>query len=205
MKVLNTLMINDIISNSLKHSISYADYRDLVSQLVEENSTTGNNKTEDLANYTMLNDRRMKRWDKTVKVSEEMREKIENFNRKITWLVITESWCGDAAHIMPVINKVAELNENIDFKVVLRDENDALMNQFLTNGGKAIPKLIMIDNNTNGVVDTFGPRPTVATNMVNDYKEKHGALTPEFKEDLQRWYNKDKGQSAIEDLVNLLS
>ncbi|WP_299120569.1 thioredoxin family protein [uncultured Winogradskyella sp.] len=205
MEVLDTLMINNIISNGLKHSITYADYRNLVSQLVEENSTTGNQKTEDLANYTILNDRRMKRWDKTVKVSEDIKTKIENFNRKVTWLVITESWCGDAAHIMPVINKVAELNENIDFKVVLRDENDELMNQFLTNGGKSIPKLIMIDDITNQVIDTFGPRPTVATNMVNSYKAEHGMLTPEFKEDLQRWYNKDKGQSTIEDLVNLLS
>jgi len=205
MEVLDIHMINDTISDSLKNSFTYADYRILVSKLVEENSTTGNEKTEDLANYTMLNDKRMKRWDKRVKVSDEMRTKIESFNRKITWLVITESWCGDAAHVMPIINKVAELNDNIDFKVVLRDENDALMNQFLTNGGKAIPKLIMIDNTSNDVVDTFGPRPTVATNMVNTYKAEHGMLTPEFKEDLQRWYNKDKGQSTIEDLVNLLN
>jgi len=89
--------------------------------------------------------------------------------------------------------------------VVLRDENEALMNQFLTNGGKAIPKLIMIDNTTKDIVDTFGPRPTVATNMVKAYKAEHGMITLEFKEDLQRWYNKDKGQSTIADLVNLLS
>ena len=205
MEVLDIHMINDIISDSLRGSITYADYRNLVSKLVEENSTTGNEKTEDLANYTMLNDKRMKRWDKTVKVSDEMKLKIKNFHRKVTWLVITESWCGDAAHIMPVINKVAELNDTIDFKVVLRDENDALMHQYLTNGGKAIPKLIMIDNETNTVVDTFGPRPITATNMVNDYKSEYGALTPEFKEDLQRWYNKDKGQSTIEDLMSLLN
>jgi len=201
----DTLNINDTISASLNNSMTYTEYRALVTKLVEENSTTGYEKTEDLANYTMLNDRRMKRWDKTVKVSDEMRTKIENVNRKVTWLVITESWCGDAAHIMPIINKVAELNDKIDFKVVLRDENEALMNQFLTNGGKAIPKLIMIDNTSEDIVDTFGPRPTVATNMVNAYKVEHGMLTPEFKEDLQRWYNKDKGQSTIADLVNLLS
>jgi thiol-disulfide isomerase/thioredoxin len=205
MEVLDIKMINGIISDSLKSSNTYAYYRNLVSKLVEEKSTTGNEKTEDLANYTILNDRRMKRWDKTVKVSDEMITKIKNFNRKVTWAVITESWCGDAAHIMPIINKVAELNNNIDFKVILRDDNDELMSQFLTNGGKAIPKLIMIDNETNAVINTFGPRPTVATNMVNAYKAEHGMLTPEFKEDLQRWYNKDKGQSTIEDLVNLLS
>ena len=202
---IDTLTINDTISASLKNSMNYAEYRTLVTRLVEEKSTTGNDKTEDLVNYTMLNDRRMKRWDKTVKVSDEVKAKIEKFNRKTTWILITESWCGDAAHIVPVINKVAELNENIELKIVLRDENEALMNQFLTNGGKAIPKLIMIDNETNDVLNTFGPRPLIATNMVNTYKAKHGMLTAEFKEDLQRWYNKDKGQSTIQDVVNLLT
>jgi thiol-disulfide isomerase/thioredoxin len=205
MEILYVNMVNDIISNSLNESMSYTEYRTLVSQLTEKNSTTGPEKTEALANYTALNDRRMRRWDKTVKISEDATTAIENSERKMTWLVLTESWCGDAAHIMPVINKVADLNNNIDYKVVLRDENEALMNQFLTNGGKSIPKLIMIDNKTNEVVNTFGPRPSVATQLVNDYKAEHGKLTPEFKENLQRWYNKDKGQSTIEDLINLLN
>ena len=204
MEVQDKLMINDIIKDSLNNSIGYNEYRDLVVNLVAVNSTTGNKKTEALANYTMLNDRRMKRLDKIVKLSEETKTAIESYNKKVTWLVITESWCGDAAHIMPIIHKVAELNDNIDFRIVLRDGNDALMNEFLTNGGRAIPKLIMIDKSSNEVVNTFGPRPTVAIDMVNNYKAKHGKLTPEFKEDLQRWYNKDKGQSTIQDLVKLL-
>ena len=174
METIKPPMVNTIISESLKKAISYKDYRDLVSHLVEEESTSGNEKTDALVNYTMLNDRRMKRWDKTVKLSDEAKTKIEAFNKNVTWLVLTESWCGDAAHVMPVINKVAELNDNIDYKVVMRDENDELMNQFLTNGGRAIPKLIAIDNITNEVVNIFGPRPTVATNMVNAYKETHG-------------------------------
>ncbi|MBU2928056.1 thioredoxin family protein [Winogradskyella psychrotolerans] len=200
----DTLTLQDIISESLKNSMTYAEYRELVIKLVEEKSTTGNDKTDALVEYTLLNDRRMRRWDKTAKVSDAMKTKIENSDKKVTWLVISESWCGDAAHIMPIINKVAELNDAIDYKIVLRDENEALMDQFLTNGGKSIPKLIMLNSETNTVLDTFGPRPTVATKMVQDYKAEHGMLTPEFKEDLQRWYNKDKGQSTIEDLVNLL-
>lgn len=200
----NTSVLN-IIRESLKKAISYEDYRTLVRQLVDEKSTTGNEKTEALINYTMLNDRRMKRWDKTIKVSEDSKERITNFNGNVTWLVITESWCGDAAHVIPVLNKIAELSDNIDLKLVFRDENEALMDQFLTNGGRAIAKLIMIDNVSGEVINTFGPRPSEATRMVNDYKTEHGLLTPEFKEDLQIWYNKNKGQNIIEDVLNLLS
>lgn len=192
------------INNSLNKSISYQEYKDLVKLKVEQNSTTGLKKTEALANYTMLNDRRMKRWDKTVKISEEAQKKVENFKEEVTWLVITESWCGDAAHMMPVLNKMAELNKKINFKVVLRDENIDLMNTFLTNGNQSIPKVIMIDNESGNVINTYGPRPSDATKLVNDYKAKHDKLTPEFKEDLQRWYNKDKGQNVIKDITKLL-
>jgi len=202
--VTQDMSLKDIISNSLQKSMSYAQYVDLVAELTENNSTTGPDKSEAMANYTMLNNRRIKRWNKTVKVSEEAQNLIKNSDKNYTWLVLTESWCGDAAHIMPVINKVAELNDNIDYRVILRDENEALMNEFLTNGGKAIPKLIMIDNETDEVVDSYGPRPSVATELVNEFKTKYGKLTPEFKEDLQRWYNKDKGQTIISDMVQFL-
>lgn len=204
MTVLKKKSIPGIIKESLGKAISYQDYRTLVSKLVDEHSTTGEDQSEAMVNYTMLNDRRMKRWDKTVKVTDQVVEAIKDYKKDVTWLVLTESWCGDAAHVMPVMNKIAELNEHIDLQVVLRDENEDLMNEFLTNGSKSIPKLIAIDNVTGTVLDTYGPRPSEATKMVNAYKEAHGTLTPEFKEDLQRWYNKDKGQTAVMDLMRLL-
>lgn len=198
-----TQNITSVIKESSNKSMSYAEYRTLVSKLTEENSTTGAEKKEALANYTMLNNRRMKRWDKTVKVSETLQEKIKNYTKEISLLVLTESWCGDAAHIIPVINKVAELNPKIKLELVLRDENEALMDNFLTNGRKSIPKLIAFNKDTE-VDFTFGPRPYEATKMVVDYKAEHGKLTPEFKEDLQHWYNKNKGQAILSDLEKLL-
>lgn len=204
MITLETTSIQNITNESLKKGISYEDYRALVRALVERESTSGLEKTEALINYTMLNDRRMKRWDKTIKFSEEIKERISNFNGNVTWLVITESWCGDAAHVIPVLNKIAEQSENIQLKLVFRDENPQLMDQFLTNGGRAIAKLIMIDNTNHEVLNTFGPRPSEATQMVVDYKAEHGLLTPEFKENLQVWYNKNKGQSIVDDVLAML-
>jgi thiol-disulfide isomerase/thioredoxin len=204
MEMTQEIELKDIIDISVRKALSYQDYRDLINELVQTNSTTGNDKSEAMVNYTMLNDRRMKRWDKMVKVSDAMKNRLSKFAGSVTWLVITESWCGDAAHVVPVINKVAELHKGIDLKLVMRDENEALMDQFLTNGGKSIPKLIMIDNTSQEVINLFGPRPSQATKLVNDYKAENGILTPEFKENLQHWYNSDKGQNTIEDLLHLL-
>jgi thiol-disulfide isomerase/thioredoxin len=188
----------------MQKSYSYKEYRSMVTQLVSDASTSGIEKKESLVEYTKLNDRRMKRWDKTLKISESSKAQIDAFKDNVTWLVITESWCGDAAHIMPVINKIAELNDNITFKTVLRDENKDLMSLFLTDGNQSIPKLIMLDDKTREVINTYGPRPNLATKIVNDFKVEFGKLTPEFKQDLQVWYNKDKGKSIVEDLTEKL-
>lgn len=196
--------IKEIIQESLSQVISYGNYREKVTQLALEGKSTGIEQTEALTNYTVLNDKRMKRFDKTVKVDTDTVAKIAGIDRKLTLLVLTESWCGDAAPTMPVMNKIAELNPNITFKVLLRDENLELMHRFLTNGTLSIPKLIAIDDTTMEVIGDWGPRPSIASKMVEAYKKEHGKLTPEFKQDLQVWYNKDKGQDTLKDLWELL-
>ena len=193
-----------IIKNALQVGMSYLEYRDLVRTLVKLKTSSGNNKTEMYANYTLLNDRRMKRWDKTIKVTEVVKKKLKNYQESVSWLVIAESWCADGAHTLPVLNKLADLNENINLKIVLRDENPELMDAFLTDEARAIPKLVMIDNKTGEIIGTYGPRLSEAAGYVNRFKVKYGQLTPEFKEDLQHWYNNDKGQNIMQDIIDIL-
>ena len=195
----------DVIQKGISKAMSYRDYRILVDNLSVEGRSTGPEQTETLTNYTVLNQRRMKRLDKTLKITEEAVRKINHFDKKVTWLVLTESWCGDAAQTMPMMNKVAEHNDNISFKVILRDENLDVMNRFLTNNTMSIPKLVMVEDATGEILGDWGSRPKIASQMVIDYKNEHGMLTPEFKEDLQIWYNKDKGQSTLRDLMELLA
>ncbi|TLP82624.1 thioredoxin family protein [Maribacter sp. ACAM166] len=193
-----------LVKDSLPSSMSYAQYRDLVAKLALEKKTTGILQTEDLVDYTQLNDRRMKRWDKTLKFSDEATTKIKSVDQKITWLVLTESWCGDASPAIPVMHKITELNPNISLSIIIRDEHLDIMNQFLTNGAMSIPKLISMNASENRIIAMWGPRSTRAILMVEAYKQEHGQLTPEFKQDLQVFYNKDKGQSIVEDLLRLL-
>lgn len=198
-------MMKKIIQNSLVTARSYAEYKELILNLLKEGRSTGSSQNENLLNFTKLNDKRMKRLDKQTKLSETTKEKTQRVQKDFTWLVLTESWCGDAAQTLPILNKFAETNPKIELKVVLRDDNADLMNGFLTNGSKSIPKLIVLEKGTNNVVSTWGPRSEKATNLVNDYKEKHGKLDAEFKKDLQLWYNSDKGVHIERDLVDLLN
>jgi thioredoxin-like negative regulator of GroEL len=196
-------MNNILIKNSIRRGVSYATYRTLIKGLLVEGKSTGSEQNEALFDYSQLNDKRMDRLDKTLKISEETQNSLNQLKDGFTFLVIAEGWCGDAAQILPVINKIAEASTKINLKVVCRDENDELMNQFLTNGTKSIPKIIIVDNN-NEVINSWGPRPSIAAKMVLDYKDKNGGLDDVFKKDLQIWYNKDKGTNTQKDLVELL-
>ena len=195
--------MNSIIKDSLAKSVSYDTYRKMVSDLLDEGKSTGPNQSEALLNYSSLNDARMNRLDKRTKLTDKTVSALKSTKKNQTWLMITEGWCGDAAQIGPVVNKMSLETDKVDFKVVLRDENEELMNQFLTNGSKSIPKLVVLDEN-NEVISSWGPRPSIATKMVNDYKEKHGGLDADFKRDLQVWYNKNKGENIQEDIVAFL-
>lgn len=193
-----------LVRQGISMGMDYEKYRDLVRHLADTKQTTGLPRSEANIEYTQLNDRRMRRWDKTFKLPEAIGEKVSNISSRLKFLVLTESWCGDAAHSMPIMNKIAEANPNIDFKALLRDENPELMDAFLTNGSRSIPKLVVFDADLNEIIAEWGPRPSIATQMANDYKAMHGTFTPEFKQDLQVWYNKDKGESILEEIVALL-
>ncbi|MEZ4876306.1 MAG: thioredoxin family protein [Flavobacterium sp.] len=193
-----------IIQNSLANSHTYSEYRTLVSALLKEEKSTGNEQSEDLTHYSQLNETRMNRLDKTIKVTEENNQKLQNLDKEYLWLVISEGWCGDAAQIVPVIHKMAELSNKIELKIVLRDENEALMNLFLTNGSKSIPKLIIIDKATSEVVGDFGPRPTGAKQLILDYKKEHGVIDETAKTELQLWYLHDKGVSTQNEIMEVL-
>ncbi len=191
------------IEKGLAASMSYADYRTLVHELLAEGKSTGNLQSESYLNYSRLGNARMKRLDKTFSFSADSEKRLTAANQADLWLVLAEGWCGDAGHALPIMNKIAEAT-NIELRIVLRDDNEELMDLFLTEGNRSIPKLIVWDKENERLVDTWGPRPSEATAMVKAQKEKYGSLDADFKEALQHWYNKDKGKNIESDLIQLL-
>jgi len=206
MEIKNTINLdtNSLVKESLSKAISYQDYRGQVATHVENGTSSGPDKSEALSNYTLLNNSRMKRLDATMKIEEDVLEKFQQYDKNVTWLVLTESWCGDAAHAMPVMNKLVEQAKNLDFKILYRDENEELMNRFLTNGTMSIPKLIAFDNETQEVINDWGPSPLIIMNKTKDFKAAHDLLTTEFKKEIQIWYNQNKGKCIARDLLKLI-
>lgn len=196
--------MSTIIAESIKEKFSYKEYREYMSALLKQGLSTGHTQNEDLMHYSTLNEVRMNRLDKTIVLPDEAEEALKNLKKEYILLVISEGWCGDAAQILPVMNKITEATPKLEMEIVLRDDNPQLMDEYLTNGARSIPKLILIEKETNTVRGSWGPRPHGALQLVLDYKEKHGVFDMDAKTALQKWYLEDKGLSTVEEIVLLL-
>ena len=192
------------VAKALFNSCTYLEYKKTISDLLSEGKSTGNEQSEDLLQYSVLNEIRLKRLDKTISVSEEVSSKLKELEREYIWLVIAEGWCGDAAQILPILNKMVLETDKIDLRIVFRDSNDQLMGQFLTNGTRAIPKLIIIEKESGEVCNHWGPRPKGASDLIMNYKEKFGLVNEDAKTQLQLWYLHDKGLSAQNEIVEIM-
>jgi thiol-disulfide isomerase/thioredoxin len=203
----------------LKKSLSYQEYRTLGQELLEKGTTTNGDNSPEILEYTNMNMYRMNRLDKTTKINENIKNALTNIpsNEKYYWVVLTESWCGDAAQIVPVMSKIAEeADQRLEIHFLLRDENPDLIDEFLTHGGRAIPKLIFVKEEKIGddtklkIINSWGARPAEAQKLVTAYKDKvkkNPALEDfkTFSESLHGWYANDKTQHTQNELAELLN
>ena len=176
----------------------------MIDELLANNKTTGENHSEAMIGYTQMNVHRMKKWDKTVKLSNELTSLVSNIDRKLKLVTFTEAWCGDAAHIVPIMEKVAQELDNISHEILLRDENEEQFSKYLFNGTMSIPITVFFDAETGDELATWGPRPDPAQAMVERNKVSKALPADELKKQLQLWYAKDKGQTIQKELVNLI-
>lgn len=172
--------------------MDYTEYRNRISQWLSEDKTSGTNHSEAMLHYTRMNERRMKRLDKKPELLPNSVERLSQIKETITLLIITEAWCGDAAQIIPVIERMFAHNSNLTTRYIWRDENTELIDLYRTDGGRGIPKILFLDSKTNEVLGSWGPRPEEAQQLVRDYKENPTIPYSEFSEKLHKWYARDK-------------
>ena len=187
----------------LERSMTFADYISLVDRLLAEGKTTGPIQNEAKVDFTKLNRYRIDRLEKTIVLGDAIKAAAQGLTRKMTWLIITEGWCGDAAQNVPAIEKIAAASDNITTRYILRDENLELMDRYLTDGARSIPKLIAIDDESGDVLGTWGSRPLAAQLAFEDMKAR-GIDKDTILEQMQRWYNSDRSvavQKEFEDLI----
>lgn len=188
----------------LEQGLSYKEYRDLIDNLLSNGKTTGDGHPESYVEFTKVNVHRMERIDRTFKIESDSLNFLNNIDKKLLFVVLSEAWCGDAAWNLPVINKIAESSENIQLKVFLRDRFPEIMDNYLTNGGKAIPKLVCLEEESLKELFVWGPRPEGAANIMIQWKKNQIGEKSEALANIQKWYGKDRGKSVLNEIVQLI-
>lgn len=157
----------------------------------------------DYFNYAKLNWSRMNRWLKHGELTAEIKQAVSGIVVPQHWLIITEPWCGDASHVIPFLQMIADLNPLITVEYELRDLEPFRINNYLTNGGKAIPKLI-IRNEAGDDLATWGPRPADCQILYSKLSSEKADFET-VKVALQKWYNENKGKDIQEEISQTLN
>lgn len=183
--------------------MQFEEYKSYFQDILQKPQQYDGYQDEEILMYTKLNWSRMNRWLKKFEPSDQAISFINAISEKQCWILITEPWCGDAAHSVPMIYQLIKNNPSITLDIQLRDSEPHTIENYLTNGGKSIPKLIIRNENGEDLA-VWGPRPQGCTDLFVMMKDK-GAEFEEIKEEIQKWYNHDKGVELQKELVSLLS
>lgn len=195
---------SNIQLKELTNSYTFESYKELVQELVANGKTSGPDQREDLIHFTELNAKRMKRIEKTTVLTDDLKKEISSIQEPMTWVLLSEAWCGDAAQIVPVLGKIASESDQIDLKIILRDEHLDIMNHYLTNGGRSIPKLICLDQQEQEIF-VWGPRPATIQQVVNATKAEGITDHAVLVERIQYAYNQNQTRSIQEEIKDLLA
>jgi len=201
----STDLNENMIPAKLREGISYEDYRTTIGELVAAGETSGDNQSEANVEYTKLNYHRMKRLDKTFSLNDALAQVIQSIPKKQIWLVLSEAWCGDAAQNVPAFNAIANHSDKIELKILFRDQHLDLMDLYLTNGGRSIPKLVIFDAESLTELGTWGPRPEPAQALFKAFKADDTVTYHDFQVKLHGWYARNKTEALQQELSEIIN
>ncbi len=181
---------------------AYLDYFKDITQTLADQQQAPYDQAEYI-DYTKLNWSRMNRWLKTAKLSDDLSGVIARITAPQHWIVITEPWCGDAAHSVPFIEMAGRENPLITVSYELRDSEPFRIEQYLTNNTKSIPKLVIHDDAGNDLA-TWGPRPAGCQQLQTQLVAEQADFE-RIKTEIQQWYNTDKGSEIQQELAETIA
>lgn len=181
--------------------MNWTEYLEYMSNIVNSEAPPPPYDNEEYHHYTKMNETRMRRWLKTNPITEETKAAVEAIQQPQQWIVITEPWCGDAAHIVPIIYLMSVLNDQVTLELQLRDSGSEI-EKYLTNGSRSIPMLIVRDDRGDDIF-RWGPRPAKGQKLYLELAERKADFEA-IKTFIQNYYNGDKSLSTQKEIAALI-
>ena len=139
---------------------------------------------------------------KRAKVPEDLAARASGVAGSWKLLVLSADWCGDAANSMPIVARLAEQTDGLEFRLLERDDNLDLMDEHLTGGtARSIPVVILLDGDGKER-GWWGSRPadlqawvkTAGMEMEKDARYK----------EVRKWYARDRGRTTLSEIVSMI-
>jgi hypothetical protein len=200
----DTMMIPEFFTQKRPHNgMTPAEYRRYFETEVARAGQAAAVSQDPYVRYLPLNLQRAVRIEATYTPSNKVQTAAQAIKGPQLWMVLTEPWCGDSAQNLPYIAKIAACNASIDLRILLRDRNPDIMDAYLTNGTRSIPKLVAFDWQGRELFQ-WGPRPQPAVELFHQLKES-GAPQEEVMHKLHLWYGRNRGRVLEDEFIALLS
>jgi hypothetical protein len=116
-------------------------------------------------------------------------------------LILAEDWCGDAVNTLPYFGALGERADNVEVRVLARDQNLQIMDAHLTNGARSIPVVIILDENFLQRA-RWAPRPDALQRWFNAVGR--GLQKDERYREMRRWYARDRGRTSLCEVADLI-
>ena len=198
-----TFMNTSVLQTAYSSGLSPDEYNQHFTQRAQLATDQSAQNHDEHLQYVPMNKQRSARIEKTYIPSPEITQIVEKIQTRQTWLVITEDWCGDSSQIVPYILSIAKLSTNITIRFLLRDSFPEIMDKYLTNGTKSIPKIIAFDTQDEKELWTWGPRPSQAAQEFLQRKAE-GMAKSDNQLLLHKWYAQDKGKNIEREIGELI-
>ena len=185
----------------IQEGYNFEDYLEQIEDELEKQIELDDPK--ELVPYYAINLKQSRDIRKNFRYNPGMEKKAKSYNAELKFLVISEGWCEDASQIVPVVDRLAE-TIGVECKIVFRDENLELMEEYHTNGSFSVPIVIGVTPEGEEAF-RFGPRPAKAMVFTNRFKKDPDKYSKDdFIEDLDRFYLENHGQDIITEILTLI-
>ncbi|MGI4762988.1 MAG: thioredoxin family protein [Janthinobacterium lividum] len=191
-----------LTADQLATSLSYPAYRQHIAEALA--TPAPDPQLAKMLPYYQQSVDRMDEVTPSIALLPELQAALGQLTKPYLWAIITEGWCGDASHTVPIIEAVAQASGgHLETRYFLRDSHPDLIDRYLTNGGRAIPIAVVLHADSLTEAAVWGPRPAPLQALHQDLKAREAPFK-EIITQVNDWYDQDASRTTQHELVALV-
>lgn len=183
---------NYIASNSSFHMVDYKHLIDMgltFSQFIHR---------------TKKNEKRFEEIYQSIEIPADIQEKIQRVDTSVIILTFAENWCTDSVVVVPILEKLSEINPKIRHVIVPRDDVIEEFNEHFLTGGKSKIPFVLFLNERFEELSRWVERSTYTIEKVIELKSQNLEKVDYYKASLALYKSKELIAATTKELSECL-